>query len=153
MQMKNSAGFTLVELVTTIMLIAILSVVVLPRLMTNSSYSAFTLRDEFISELRKAQLMAMNNQDRCYRVDVDSNGYQLRRFDGNTCMGNSRTEARQEFSGGASLTRASDNSNSFNVSFDISGISSMGCSGACINVIADETLQIAIESQGYIHGR
>lgn len=147
------------ELVTTIMLIAILSVVVLPRLMTNSSYSAFTLRDEFISELRKTQLMAMNNQDRCYRVDVDSGGYQLRRFDNMTCTGTSRTETRQVFSGGASLTRTFDNSNTFNVSFDIAGISSFNtagvtdCRGPCINVIADETLVISIESQGYIHGR
>ncbi|MPY25889.1 type II secretion system protein [Shewanella psychropiezotolerans] len=151
--MRKNAGFTLVELVTTIMLIAILSVVVLPRLMTSSSYSAFTLRDEFISELRKAQLLAMNNQDRCYRVDVDADGYQLRRFDNNTCTGTSRTEAKQAFSGGASLMRASDDNNTFNVSFNISGISNMGCSGTCINVIADETLTINIESQGYIHGR
>ncbi|AQS40413.1 prepilin-type N-terminal cleavage/methylation domain-containing protein [Shewanella psychrophila] len=151
--MRKNAGFTLVELVTTIMLIAILSVVVLPRLMTSSSYSAFTLRDEFISELRKAQLLAMNNQDRCYRVDVDADGYQLRRFDNNTCTGTSRTEAQQVFSGGASLTRASDDNNTFNVSFNIAGISSMGCSGPCINIIADETLAINIESQGYIHGR
>ncbi|QFU24643.1 type II secretion system GspH family protein [Shewanella eurypsychrophilus] len=151
--MRNNAGFTLVELVTTIMLIAILAVVVLPRLMTSSSYSAFTLRDEFISELRKAQLMAMNNQDRCYRVDVDASGYQLRRFDNQTCSGTNRTEAKQAFSGGASLTRASDSNDTFNVSFDTAGISSMGCSGPCINVIADETLLIDIESQGYIHGR
>ncbi|WP_076412512.1 Tfp pilus assembly protein FimT/FimU [Shewanella sp. UCD-KL12] len=151
--MRNNAGFTLVELVTTIMLIAILSVVILPRLMTNSSYSAFTLRDEFISELRKAQLMAMNNQDRCYRVDIDSDGYQLRRFDNNNCSGASRTEAKQDFAGGASLTRASDSHDTFNVSFDNAGLTNMGCSGPCINVIADETLQIAIESQGYIHGR
>ncbi|EDQ00303.1 pilus assembly FimT family protein [Shewanella benthica] len=151
--MRKNAGFTLVELVTTIILIAILSVVVLPRLMTSSSYSAFTLRDEFISELRKAQLMAMNNQDRCYRVDVDASGYQLRRFDNNTCTGTNRTEAKQAFSGGASLARASDSSDTFNVNFDTAGISSMGCSGPCINVIADETLSISIESQGYIHGR
>ena len=149
------------ELVTTIILIAILSVVVLPRLMTSSSYSAFTLRDEFISELRKAQLMAMNNQDRCYRVDVDASGYQLRRFDNNICTGTNRTEAKQAFSGGASLAKIIGGSNTFNVrfnnagvsSFDIAGAPIAGCSGQCINVIADETLLINIESQGYIHGR
>ena len=151
--MRKNAGFTLVELVTTIILIAILSVVVLPRLMTSSSYSAFTLRDEFISELRKAQLMAMNNQDRCYRVDVDADGYQLVRFYNSTCTGTSISEPKQAFTGRASLQLTSTGNSAFDVSFDTSGISSLACSGPCINVIADETLSINIESQGYIHGR
>jgi len=147
-------GFTLVELVTTIMLIAILSVVVLPRLITSSSYSAFTLRDEFVSELRKAQLMAMNNGDRCYRIAVDTTGYQLQGFKSMTCTGTAElTETKQKFEGRASLALNSDNSTSFNVNFDRLGIASLGCSGACIKVIADEPLIISIESQGYIHGR
>ena len=150
--MRKNAGFTLVELVTTIILIAILSVVVLPRLMTSSSYSAFTLRDEFISELRKTQLMAMNNQDRCYRVDVDADGYQLLRFEHSTCTGTSISEPKQGFAGGASLVLIASGNSTFNLSFDTSGVASLDCSGPCINVIADETLGINIESQGYIHG-
>jgi len=153
-------GFTLVELVTTIILIAILSVVVLPRLMTSSSYSAFTLRDEFVSELRKAQLLAMNNRDSCYRIVVDTTGYQLQGFIDKTCKGldpdkdaPTLTETKQTFEGRASLELDSDNSKSFNVNFDRQGIASLGCSGNCIKVIADETLMISIESQGYIHGR
>jgi len=148
------SGFTLVELVTTIILIAILSVVVLPRLMTSSSYSAFTLRDEFVSELRKAQLLAMNNQDYCYHIAVDTTGYQLQGFDNTTCTGTAKlSETKQTFEGRASLELDSDSSKSFKVNFDRQGIASLGCSGACIKVIADETLTINIESQGYIHGR
>ncbi|RTR40470.1 type II secretion system protein [Shewanella canadensis] len=148
------SGFTLVELVTTIILIAILSVVVLPRLMTSSSYSAFTLRDEFVSELRKAQLLAMNNRDSCYRIVVDTTGYQLQGFINKTCTGTpTLSETRQIFEGRSSLELDSDNSKSFMVNFDRQGIASLGCSGNCINVIADETLTISIESQGYIHGR
>ncbi len=143
----------MIELVITILLIAILSVVALPRLMTNSSYSAFTLRDEFISELRKVQLMAMNNQDRCYQLEVDNEGYQLVRFDDATCTGNSVSEPKQAFAGGGSLQLISTTSSTFNLSFNTSGISSLACYGECINVIADETLVINIESQGYIYGR
>ncbi|WP_299790265.1 type II secretion system protein [uncultured Shewanella sp.] len=152
-------GFTLVELVTTIMLIAILSVVVLPRLMTSSSYSAFTLRDEFISELRKAQLLAMNNQDYCYRISVDTTGYQLQGYDNTTCTGSAKlSETKQKFEGGAALELISGSKKSFNVRFDRQGVvttngTSTVCSGNCIKVIADETLTINIESQGYIHGR
>lgn len=153
--MQKMAGFTLVELVTTMLLIAILSVVVLPRMMTSSSYSAFTLRDEFISELRKAQLLAMNNQGRCYRVAVDVQGYQLQRFSNLACtITASPTESKRVFEGNASLSLVSNSSDSFNIDFSGSnGISSLGCSGACINVVADRTLIVNVESQGYIHGR
>lgn len=148
------SGFTLVELVTTIILIAILSVVVLPRLMTSSSYSAFTLRDEFVSELRKAQLLAMNNRDRCYRIAVDATGYQLQGFSNTACTGTPvLSETKQTFEGRASLALVSGSTTSFNVNFDRLGIASLSCAGACIKVIADETLTISIESQGYIHGR
>jgi len=153
--MLKKVGFTLVELVTTMLLIAILSVVVMPRMMTSSSYSAFTLRDEFISELRKAQLLAMNNQGRCYRVAVDAQGYQLQRFSDLACTITANpTESKRTFEGRASLSLVSNSSDSFNIDFKGSnGISSLACSGACINVVADDTLIVNVESQGYIHGR
>lgn len=145
-------GFTLVELVTTIILIAILSVVVIPRLLTTSSYSAFTLREEFIAELRKVQIMAMNNQDRCYRLSVTPTQYQVSRYSG-TCSGTPvRTDAAQTFQGGAVLKL--DGINSFKVEFNGQGIPILDCSHSrkkCITVEADETQWIAIESEGYIH--
>ncbi|QQX79716.1 prepilin-type N-terminal cleavage/methylation domain-containing protein [Shewanella sp. KX20019] len=146
------AGFTLVELVTTIILIAILSVVVIPRLFTASSYSAFTLREEFIAELRKVQIMAMNNQDRCYRLSVTPTQYQLSRFNG-ACSGTPvRTDAVQTFQGGAALFVGTKTS--FHVEFNTQGVPIVDgsrCSGRCITVKADETQWIAIESEGYIH--
>lgn len=154
--MHRETGFTLVELVTTIILIAILSVVVLPRMLTSSSYSAFTLRDEFISELRKAQIFAMNTQGKCYRVAVDAQGYQFKRFSDLACtVAMDPTESKRNFEGNSNLALVSNSNTSFNVDFisNNNGIPSLGCSGACINVTADDTLVISIESQGYIHGR
>ena len=150
----RQTGFTLVELVTTIILIAILAVVVIPRLLTTSSYSAFTLRDEFISELRKVQIMAMNNQDRCYRLSVTDTSYQLMRFNG-ACSGSpARTDAPQHFQGGANLALFNGGASSFNIEFNRQGVPLVNgarCNGNCINVLADETLILAIESEGYIH--
>ncbi|WP_299805446.1 type II secretion system protein [uncultured Shewanella sp.] len=153
-RVQRHAGFTLVELVTTIILIAILAVVVIPRLLTSSSYSAFTLRDEFISELRKVQIMAMNNQDRCYRLSVTDTDYQVSRFNG-ACTGTPvRTDAAQLFQGGANLALLNGGASSFNIEFNLQGVPIVNgarCKGNCISVIADETLFLAIESEGYIH--
>lgn len=151
--MHRATGFTLVELVTTIILIGILSVIVLPRMLTSSSYSAFTLRGEFISELRKAQIFAMNTQGQCYRVAVDTQGYQFKRFSDLACtVAMDPTESKRNFEGNASLSLINGDT-SFNIDFsgNNNGIPSLVCSGPCINVIADETLVINIESQGYIH--
>ncbi len=154
--MQRQRGFTLVELVTIIILIGILSVVALPRLFSQSSYSAYTLQDEFISEMRTAQLMALNNSDRCYRVRVTASGYHILHYGSRNGSGRctgavQRTEAVQSFQGGANLSLISSAANSFDIDFDTLGRNFLGCSGACIRVIADETRTIAIESEGYIH--
>ncbi|MGX9461955.1 pilus assembly FimT family protein [Shewanella sp. A14] len=154
-QRKVQLGFTLVELVTTIILIGIIAVAVLPRLLSDSSYSAYTLRNEFISELRQVQLKAMQNTDQCYQVDVNASGYTLRYFSdrsGNSCSKPFRTEQPQTFSGGANITLVSNASQVFSITFDNLGrMLSPACSGYCFNAVADETLAIAVESEGYVH--
>ncbi|QIR13371.1 prepilin-type N-terminal cleavage/methylation domain-containing protein [Shewanella aestuarii] len=153
-QMQN--GFSLVELVTTILLIGILAVTVLPRLFSDSSYSAYALRNEFIAELRQGQLRALNNTDRCYDINVTVAGYQLRHYsarNGNACSGTLlRTELLQEFQGGAYVSLLAGGSQNFTVTFDSLGrLLQPICSGACFNIIADDTLVVAVESEGYIH--
>jgi MSHA pilin protein MshC len=155
-QQRNiQLGFTLVELVTTMILIGILAVAVLPRLLSDSSYSAYTLRNEFISELRLVQLTAMQNTDQCYQIDVSATGYTLGSFSdrtGNTCSNPVRTEQPQAFSGGAHIALAGTASQVFSITFDSLGrLSSPACSGHCFNAVADETLAIAVESEGYIY--
>ncbi len=149
--MKKQQGFTLVELVITIMLIAILSVAVLPRFFSRSSYSAYTLRDEFISELRRVQLMAMNNQDRCYGVNVTNKDYRMMVYQSD-CANIIVTGNPQPMPQGSYLTL--NGTNTFSLIFDINGIATPACSAGCtIKVLASETLDLKIESQGYIHGR
>lgn len=157
LQRKVQLGFTLVELVTTIILIGIIAVAVLPRLFSASSYSAYTLRNEFISELRYVQLKAIQNTDQCYQLDVSASGYTLRYFNdrvGNSCSNPFRTEQPQTFSGGAYIALASSASQVFSITFDSLGrIISPVCSGHCFNAVADETLAIAVESEGYIYAQ
>jgi MSHA pilin protein MshC len=155
--MSKQAGFTLVELVTTIILISILAVVVLPRLFTQSSYSAYSLRNEFISELRQVQQKALNNTDRCFRVTVSGTGYQVSQFsarNGAVCSGTALSPNplyTQAFQGGAQLVLVSTNSSNFSLDFDIDGSTSLACNGPCINVIANDTVMINVSSEGYIY--
>ncbi|MGI2151983.1 type II secretion system protein [Shewanella oncorhynchi] len=155
--MSKQAGFTLVELVTTIILISILAVVVLPRLFTQSSYSAYSLRNEFISELRQVQQKALNNTDRCFRVTVSATGYQVSQFSARNeavCSGTALSPNplyTQAFQGGAQLVLVSPNSSDFSLDFDIDGSTSLACNGPCINVIANDTVMINVSSEGYIY--
>ncbi len=158
--MSKQAGFTLVELVTTIILISILAVVVLPRLFTQSSYSAYSLRNEFISELRQVQQKALNNTDRCFRVTVSATGYQVSQFSARNeavCSGTALSPNplyTQAFQGGAQLVLVSPNStnsSNFSLDFDIDGSTSLACNGPCINVIANDTVMINVSSEGYIY--
>ncbi|MCS6239344.1 prepilin-type N-terminal cleavage/methylation domain-containing protein [Shewanella baltica] len=155
--MSKQAGFTLVELVTTIILISILAVVVLPRLFTQSSYSAYSLRNEFISELRQVQQKALNNTDRCFRVTVSGTGYQVSQFsarNGAACSGTALSPNplySQAFQGSAQLVLVSTNSSNFSLDFNINGRPSLACNGPCINVIANDTVMINVSSEGYIY--
>lgn len=151
----GSAGFTLVELVTTIIIIAILAVAVLPRLFSSSSYSAYSLRNEFIGELRQVQLRALNNTDRCYQVNVTDTAYQATEFAsrvGNACQNLIRSEELQSFVARSNVVVTATNAANFSVVFDNNGkLLTPTCNGACFTVKADEQLSIAVSSEGYIY--
>lgn len=157
--MTYAQGFTLVELVTVMILIGILAVVALPRFIGPSSYSAYSLRNEFLGELRLAQQLAMNNTDRCYRISVTPTQYQLSHFTSRTaatCAGAvSRVDAAQLLTGGARLVLMNTGSDSFNIDFDVNGRPQLNCAANndCIQTVADDTLVIGISSEGYVYAK
>lgn len=157
--MARQVGFTLVELVTTIILISILAVVVLPRLFTQSSYSAYSLRNEFIAELRQVQQKTLNNTDRCFRVTVSNTGYQVSQFSTRNeavCSGTALSPNplyTQAFQGGAQLVLVSTNSSNFSLDFDSNGRLFPSCNGDCIRVTANDTVMINVSSEGYIYAK
>ncbi|MBM7073072.1 prepilin-type N-terminal cleavage/methylation domain-containing protein [Shewanella sp. 202IG2-18] len=150
---NNNQGFTLVELVTTIILIGILAVTVVPRLISVTSYSAFSTRNEIISALRTIQQRALSNSDLCYRVAFNASGYTTMRAarDVSGCGSFSNVGQQSQWENGVAVT--SNSSQTFDVNFDsLGGIElSNRCVGNCITVAADDTVVIELTTAGYIN--
>lgn len=76
--MKNQSGFTLVELVMTLIIIGILAAVVGPRFFDRKVFDERLFFEETVSAVRYAQKLALASG--CLiQVSFDANGYRLRR--------------------------------------------------------------------------
>lgn len=67
-------GFTLIELVAVIVLIAILSAIVVPRFIGDSTFKEYTSRDQIVAVARIAQQRAMHDHsiNACYRLRIEN---------------------------------------------------------------------------------
>ncbi len=139
--LQNKSGFTLIELVMVIVIIAILSVVVAPRFFTSKGFEEYTYRSEVIALLRAVQAKAMqqaNVVNPCHQVTLSS----TRIYD--DCGHEVQVETNHN------VTFATNGSTV--LVFDHQG--KINCGASCptiISITGLETLQLKIESQGYIH--
>ena len=173
---NNQSGFTLVELVTVIMLIGILTVTILPKFDGTASYEAHSHRAQLISALRLTQQRAMQQTDPNAVTTGQGYCHQLV-FDSDITVARYGIPDRLDctvtnFSGWQVDATGFEVEARYQVNFTINGktnpsavtFDSMGrpivnaslsnnCLGGClINVQSGvETLQIKIESEGYIH--
>ncbi|QIZ77916.1 type II secretion system protein [Ferrimonas lipolytica] len=143
MMQSKLRGFTLIELVVTILLIAILAVTVAPRFFSSNAFDATITRDALITQLRAAQQASMAGQT-C-ALAVTSAQFQL--------SGDCAAEAFLLEKTQVVLDRIP----TFSVTFNREGTplatgAGNNCSTGCdIYVSADELLKLRIESQGYVH--
>ncbi|HHA18425.1 MAG TPA: type II secretion system protein [Methylophaga sp.] len=85
---KKSSAFTLVELVTTLMILGILSAVALPKFFDAQFYDALGFFDEFMNSVRYAQKTALASH--CdVKVTISSSSYTL--YQEGTCGSGSFT--------------------------------------------------------------
>lgn len=77
---NQAVGFTLIELVAIIMVIAVLSITVLPKFSGRSGLAEYALRDQLITLARHAQQRAMfDHSGACYRLLIQASDAQVQR--------------------------------------------------------------------------
>ena len=157
-------GFTLIELIVTLMILGIMAATVLPRFFDSNGFEEYAYRTELISTLRAAQTKAMQqtgSAERCRYVRVTSKA--LRQLPTSSNAANSFCDIS------ANNSTIDDNTNvivkDHHVVLSISPTSNipnafafdqMGrpeeCAANCeIIITGEETLKIIIEPEGYIH--
>ncbi|MBY5922501.1 type II secretion system protein [Ferrimonas balearica] len=134
------AGFTLVELVTIIILVAILSLYALSRFLGPSQFATYATRDALVAEMRRLQQGALAGQS-C-TLSVTPTQFSLT----GPCAGENPYPLER-------TTVSLAGSQTFILSLDGMGRPQAPCAGGCDLAIGGEAPQtVRIESEGYIHG-
>lgn len=71
---KAQQGFTLIELVTIVILLSIIAIVAIPRFTGSSGFTEYAMQKRFLGALRNLQLKAIydTRAEFCYRLVVDT---------------------------------------------------------------------------------
>jgi MSHA pilin protein MshC len=156
---NNEDGFTLIELVVTIILIGIMAATVVPRFFTSEGFGEYTYRDELIIKLRAIQLRSMQqtNDVACQMIRVNPSeiGLLATPINTNTCDSVLAGDT-------TAVSIVSDNDISFSISENLSlfNFSSMGRPVGCVTtnpceirftVKGSDSLDVLINSEGYIY--
>jgi MSHA pilin protein MshC len=162
---RKNNGFTLIELVTILVILGILSAVVLPKFTGARGFEEHAYRIESISVLRAIQQQAMQNTQasQCHQVLITANT--LGRPDTNTCVAGPPTFSAFWADNSDDNTSVTISQDSVNFTVGTSGqyfsFDSLGrpvlpsCSAyPCpvdITIQGVDPLTIRIEAEGYIH--
>lgn len=168
--MKLNRGFTIIELVTVIVLIGILAIAVLPKFDGTASYEAHTHRAQLVAALRLTQQRAMQQTNSidgyCHQIvfdvveEINVYGIPDRRDCSNKTFPTPIKDWEPDASGHKvdsdyQISYSIDGLvNPKSVGFDWMGRPTFDCAGGCeINVIrpSEQNLSITIEPEGYIH--
>jgi len=84
--MKKCRGFSLVELITVIVLIGILAVYAAPRFSDKSGFANYATQDLIVSAARLAQQRAMYNHSNnaCYRMNISGGTIYIESYNGSS---------------------------------------------------------------------
>jgi MSHA pilin protein MshC len=157
---NNAGGFSLVELVTVIILIAIISVIVLPKFFSSSGFEEFTYRDELLTKLRGIQQRAMQKTDlSSCSVKVSLKEIGLLAANNNVCTTSFAGDSTSVFVDNLHNVNFSVSSNVNNNAFSFSNLGRpQGCVATSVpceitlSITGEEqNLSIEINQEGYIY--
>lgn len=151
-------GFSLIELVAVMVLVAILATFASQRFTGTSGYDEYIVRDQLITAIRFAQQRAMYDHatGSCYRVTISANNYIVQR---STDSG-STFAAMDDFDFSAGDSAVADalgkvTLTALTLYFDGLGNPVGSCAGTnagnqAISIAGDSTLPLCIYSTGYV---
>lgn len=150
---RNHRGFTLIELVSIIVILGIISVTVAPRFMGRSGFAELALRDEIIAAFRFAQQRAMYDQSgNCYRVVINSSGLQIER-NSTTINSNHDISFAGDYQGLAAdvnTTYFDGLGNAYTIDCPPAVGSSALVTATTINITGGEAVSLQVHPTGYI---
>jgi len=163
---KRTLGFTIVELVTVLVILGIISATVLPKFFGSDNFEAHPFRAQLISALRLTQQRAMQQTDGgdnyCHQVVINNDRYGvLNRVSANCSTETDLTTLSPDQTGKIVESRYDitfvlvGSANPSVIGFDSMGRPTQDCSSGCEIQVSQtevsESLKIRIESEGYIH--
>jgi MSHA pilin protein MshC len=152
-QFKNVKrnGFTMIELIVVIIIIAIMSTTVIPKFFTSTGFQEYTYQAEIITKLRSIQLRAMQqtNSSECHTVLVTESALGIPETCTSLTLGNWQNATTSVIIESGHDVTFDVSSGNYSLTFDSMG--RPNCSPCLITVLGDSTLTIKIESEGYIH--
>ncbi|MFT4939347.1 MAG: MSHA pilin protein MshC [Paraglaciecola sp.] len=172
MDFSKRAGFTLIELIVVIIILGILAVSVFTRFDGTSGYAEYTYQARLISSLRNMQQRAMQDtrKDFCFQINFSSSpvafgppSLSYNPGDATATCSTSIDHSNPDYLS-TSASEMSDEGVVFgSLPFNFIGFDSLGrplteniaspnCGSGCqVDFVAQETVSVCIESEGYIH--
>ena len=135
-----SRGFTLVELVTVILIVSVLAVFVVPRFLGSSAFEGRTVQEQLISAAREAQQLAMDKgTGAAVTLEIDD--------------GNKRVRIRYNEGGPQTIDYSVPDGITLVSTAPTISYSTLGDASTAMNVsiIGAGTRNVCIEDSGYAH--
>lgn len=163
--LRTPRGFTVVELISVVVLLSVLGVVAMGRMTSPDMFAPAMVSQTLAAEMRFAQQLATSRQDAVVSLTVDRLGSHWRLQTATDIAGVIRTQAvdaantavdavsgpaAANLSAGSSLSLSFDHSGNV-AAVTIGGTAGTPATGVAVTVAGDTARDLCIYPSGYVH--